>query len=397
MLPLTGCSISQRLAKTSSKIEAEFESARAWEQLPLRTISWNQAVSMIKNNNMALQKMKAQIDRSERDELSIYTEMIPGLSYYGYFTSSINDMVSNVSGADVSSNVNVTFNLPTLTRVPYRVYAAKANTFAAMKALEGKERELLASLYGKVRNREVELKLRALAATVPDASEMERMMATNSNNQADATYWKQVAELLGDFTARWQVLPSSLPRVNASAYSSRLKRMDSLTVCRFALQLERSRMSQYGIALQYLPTVNASLYSPSLFSSSGGTYSGSFLNGDDTRINLSASYRFDTQLTTWNAYKDRKADYENTKREVSAAIMDHKHKLHQLRRSMQDYYSWRSYMQKRMKYLETTPVTTADEQLTRDKGLLDMKRELLSQEKSAIESEVALLVEYGMP
>jgi hypothetical protein len=94
MLPLTGCSISQRLAKTSSKIEAEFESARAWEQLPLRTISWNQAVSMIKNNNMALQKMKAQIDRSEREELSIYTEMIPGLSYYGYFTSSINDMVS---------------------------------------------------------------------------------------------------------------------------------------------------------------------------------------------------------------------------------------------------------------------------------------------------------------
>jgi chromosome segregation ATPase len=173
--------------------------------------------------------------------------------------------------------------------------------------------------------------------------------------------------------------------------------MEALTVCRFALQLERSRMAQYGIALQYLPTVNSSLYSPSLFSSSGGTYSGSFLNGDDTRINLSASYRFDTQLTTWNAYKDRKADYENTKREVSAAIMDHKHKLHQLRRSMQDYYSWRSYMQKRMKYLETTPVTTADEQLTRDKGLLDMKRELLSQEKSAIESEVALLVEYGMP
>lgn len=397
LLPLTGCSIAKRIAKTSSDVEAVFASAKEWEQLPLRTISWNQAISMIRNNNRELKKLNSQIERCERNEMSIYTDMIPGVSFYGYFTSSINDMVKNVSGSDVSSNVNVTFNVPTLTAVPYRVYAAKATTFAIMKNKEGKERELFASLYGKVRNREVDLKLRSLKSDVPDTSDMERMLAANANRQADATYWKQVAELLGDYTARWQILPSSLPRVTMGVYSSRLKKMDPLTVCRFALQIERARMAQYGIAMQYLPTVNASLYSPSLFTSSGGTYSGTFLSGEDTRINLSTSYRFDTQLDIWNSYKDRKAEYENTRLEVAAAVMEHKHKLTQLRRSMQDYFSWRSYMQKRLEYTKSLPVTTADEQIARDKGILDMKRELLSQEKTAIESEVALLVEYGMP
>ena len=53
-------------------------------------------------------------------------------------------------------------------------------------------------------------------------------------------------------------------------------------------------------------------------------------------------------------------------------------------------------MHKRMAYLRETPVTTAEEQIARDTTLLDMQKELISQELAAIESETAVIIEYGL-
>lgn len=384
------------MARTSAEVEDIFAAAREWEQLPLRTISWNQALSMIYNNNAELAKLTASIERSEREELSIYTDMIPGVSYYGYMIKSINDLARQYSSDDMNTTLNVTFNLPSLTNIPYRVYSAAASTFAAIKTKEGKERELLAKLYSQTRMHDLELRKRALENKNPDITPDSRILKEAEHRRTDVSHWSSMAELLGDYSARWRILPDSLPRVSWSTYSSRLNKLDHLTICRFALQLERARLGMYGIALQYLPTINTNLYSPSLFSSSGGTYQGTFLDGEETKINLNLSYRLDTQLDTWHSYKDRKDEYENVKREVSAAIMEHKLKLQQLRRSVQDYNSWRSYMQKRIRYTRETPVTTAEEQLTRDKAVLDMQLELLNQESKAVESESAVLLEYGL-
>ena len=79
---------------------------------------------------------------------------------------------------------------------------------------------------------------------------------------------------------------------------------------------------QYSIALRYLPTLNLNLYSPSLFSSSGGTYSGTFLDMDDTKLNMSLSYSFDTQLRTWNNYRDSKDEYEQKQRAMVGTLME---------------------------------------------------------------------------
>ena len=396
LLTFSSCSLEQRLARTSAEVEDIFASARAWEQLPVRTISWNQALSMIYNNNAELEKLTASIERSEREELSIYTDMIPGVSYYGYMTKSINDLARKYSSDDMNTTLNVTFNLPSITNIPYRVYAAAASTFAAIKTKEGKERELLAKLYSQTRTYDLELRKRALQSKNPDLTDGDRILNEAAHLQADAMHWSAMAEMLGDYSARWRVLPESLPRVRWSDYSGRFNKLDQLTICRFALQLERARLGIYGIALQYLPTINTNLYSPSLFSSSGGTYQGTFLDGEETKINLNISYRLDTQLDTWNSYKDRKDEYERVKREVSTAIMEHKRKLAQLKQSVKDYNSWRSYMQKRIRFTQETPVTTADEQLARDKSVLDMQLEMLSQEAKAVESESAVLLEYGL-
>lgn len=395
VLCLCGCSIEQRLSALSTKIEASYADAREWDQLPIKTISWQQAMSMVQQNNIELKKLSSAIDRYERQGLSIYTDMIPGLSYYGYLTKSIGDL-SGMATDDLNSNVNITFNLPTITNIPYRVYSARASTFAAMKSRELRERDLTSKLYSAVRSRELELKKRQLANLKPDVTEKERMLAESSQRLTDAAHWKNVADILGDYSARWNILPESMPRVKWNRYLPRFSKLSELSIARFAIRLEQARLSQYGVALQYLPTISTNLYSPSLFSSSGGTYEGAFLNGEDTKLNLNLSYTLDTRLSNWNQYLDRKADYENTCREVHASIMDHKHKLMQFKTSMQDYLSWRSYMNKRIEYLEESQPETAEAQIERDATVLDMRMELLSQESKAIESETAVILEYGL-
>lgn len=397
LLALASCSVEQRLAETAAEVEQLFAEARAWEQLPLRTISWHQAISMIYNNNHELKKIDLNIERCERDGLSIYTDMIPGVSYYGYLTKSINDLAKQYSTDDITSNINVTFNLPTITNIPYRVYAAHASTFAAIKSREAKERELMSKLYMNARKRELTVRLRELEASAPDVKEQDRMLAVSKQRTEDAAFWKTMSELLGDSTARWQILPESLPRVKWSYYEKKLSTLDTLTVYRFAIQLEQARMSQYNVAIQYLPTINSNIYSPSLFSSTGGTYQGTFLDGEQTKLNLNVSYTLDTKLSNWNSYQDSKAKYEMAQREVSVAVMDHKQKLLQLQQSVHDYNSWRSYMHKRLDYTQQMPVSTADEHISRDKAIFDMKKELISQEIASVESEAAVVLEYGFP
>lgn len=393
---LVGCSLEQRLDSVSAKIHRQFADSKSWNELPLRVISWEQALAMISRSNLSIADARNSIDDAERQSISVYTEMIPGVSYYGYLTKSIKQLSNDLSVSDLSSDINITFYLPTLTRIPYRLYASHATTFAAMKALEGKQRELAAKLYKQVRTRELELQRRELESKQPDRSEQDRMLDVKNYADADSSHWIAMCEMLGDYSARWQVLPSSVPKLKWSKYESKLNRLDDLIVCMYALRLEQARLAQYQVALTYLPTINTSLYSPSLFSSTGGTYKGSFLSGEDTRLNLSLSYSFDTELTTWNTYQKAKRHYEVVQREVMAGVIDHKMKLQTLRTSVHEYNNWRSYMLKRIDYLQAQPTMTATELIERDKTVLAMKKELISQAITAVESEAALIVEYGV-
>ena len=393
---LSACNLQQRIDKVGDNIHRQFADAQSWEQLPLRVISWEQAVAMMHRNNHALKDIDSQIEDAERDSISVYTDMIPGISYYGFFTKSINKLSNDVSSKDINSEVNITFSLQSLSQVPYRVYAAKARTYSLIKAKEGKEREFISQLYVAVHSRALDLKMREIDELSPDVTEQDRILAKRTNLSADAEHWNTISKLLGDYSARWQILPSSAPRISWAKYEPRLNKLDDLVVCMYALRLEQARLSQYRVALEYLPTINTSLYSPSLFSSSGGTYEGSFLSGEDTRLNLSLSYSLDTQLSDWNSYKRGKEQYEKVKREVAAGIIEHKNKLTTLKASVQEYNNWRSYMNKRIEYLENQPVTAAEELITRDKTVLDMKKELLTQERSVLESEAAVVLEYGL-
>lgn len=392
LLLLPGCSIQERLDKVSDDIVRQYADTQTWDTLPVRVISWNQAVAMMKQNNVDYLRTKKAIEKAERSELSVYTDLIPGLTYYSYFTKSIGDLTSQVNEDDLTQNINVTFHLPTLTQVPYQVYATKAATYATIKALEGKERELIAKLYTLQRKQSINTRKKAQES---QTEPQESPIALKSKND-EITEWMELASILGDYSARWRILPSSVPTFKWSHYRKLTDKLDELVVCKLALELEQARMEQYSIALTFLPTINLSLYSPSLFSSTGGTYSGTFLDKDDTKLNMSLNYTFDTKLRTWNRFCDSKEAYELKRRETSAKIVDLKHKLQLLRKSMDEYYAWRSYMVKQIEHLSTAPAANAAEFLDNEKSIHTMKEELINQEISLVESEAALILQYGM-
>ena len=397
LLCLCGCSLSRHLARVSGRIEKMYSETKDWDSLPERTITWQQALTMLRSGNLDLQEAQDAIEQAERRSLSIYTDLIPGVSYYGYMTRTISQLADPMNSEELSSRINVTFSVPALTQIPYRAYSEKVRTFSAVKAKEGRERELVSRLYQLVRNREVEAAKRALSDKVPEDQKEVIASQQAMQRQVDERYWQEVAGLLGNRTARWYIVPESMPHVRWEDYEPRLDRLGELVVCQFAMRLEQARMTQYGIALQYLPTINTSIYSPSLFSSYGGTYEGTFLNGDDTQLNLSISYGLDTQLTTWDTYQQNKARYEREKIRVADELMEHRNKVQTLRNSMREYTNWRGYMTKRIAYLKSQTPQTAEEFIERSRSVQSMELELLNQEASAIESEAAVVLEYGMP
>lgn len=396
-LLLAACSLDQRLDRVSAEIERVYSQTRLWEQLPERTISWQQALAILRRENPAMQAADSRIEHFEREALSVYTDMIPGVSIYSYFTESIKGITQSLDSDDVRTNINVNFFLPTLTRIPYQVYASKAEVYAAVKAREGTERELISKLYQTVRKHELSRKRRAREKNKPTSLHTaDTPMARVPEQNEQLEYWKEISKLLGDTSARWNILPDSLPRFRWSEYRRKLDTLSPLVVCQHALKLEQARLAQYGVAMEYLPTINTSLYSPSLFTSTGGTYTGTFLDTDDTTLNLSLSYRLDTKLDTWNRYQDNKARYKQVQREIVRSLLEHKQKMALLRQSMDEYYAWRSYLTKRIDYMKNAPADSPETYLEQRQELSSMEDELLNQEEKAIESEAALVLTYGM-
>ena len=392
LIGLQSCSLQEHIDSVTADIARQYADIQTWEKLPLRTISWNQAVAMMKRNNPSYIQAQNTIEEAERNEMSVYTDLIPGVSFYSYFTRSIGDLTNQVNKNDFSNNVNVTFYLPSLTQVPYRIYASKARTYSAIMTLKGKERELASALYTLQRKQQISKRQAELNKQNPD-SQPDYQLRRKENN---ATQWIEIATLLGDFSARWQILPASVPRFSWASYRPLTDKLDELVVCKFALELEQARMQQYSIAITYLPTINMNLYSPSLFSSTGGTYSGTFLDKDDTKLNMSLNYSLDTDLHTWYSYRSSKENYELRKRETTSKLVELKQKLRTLRTSLDEYYAWRGFMTKRMEHLRTAPAANAAEFLENENTLHSMQQELIRQEEAVIESEAALILQYGL-
>ena len=63
---------------------------------------------------------------------------------------------------------------------------------------------------------------------------------------------------------------------------------------------------------------------------------------------------------------------------------------------MEEYTAWRSYMHKQMEHLRSAPAANAEEFIQTETTLQSMEQELLTQEEAAVESEAALILQYGL-
>ena len=95
-------------------------------------------------------------------------------------------------------------------------------------------------------------------------------------------------------------------------------------------------------------------------------------------------------------YRDSKDEYEQKQRAMVGTLMDYKQKLQTLRSSMDEYAAWKSYMHKQMEHLRSAPAANAAEFIQNEQTLHSMQKELLSQEATALESEAALILQYGL-
>lgn len=118
------------------------------------------------------------------------------------------------------------------------------------------------------------------------------------------------AVLMGNMDAQWLVRPETMPRVDWRKYKSASRHLDLLVVTMVAMELEASRLQVLNAKMKFFPSVDINFYSPTLFSSTGGTYQGFFAGAGDMQVNMSLREELDTRLTSWFQYKTAKENHD---------------------------------------------------------------------------------------
>ena len=126
---------------------ARMDAVPDWRQLPRKEISWHQALAMMMERNIDIEKIGAVPQDDENVPfVNVFTQIIPGVNLDWMLTKELSDL-AKVTASDVEYNTNILFNMPSLTQIPFDYYSAKAAVYTAEKTLEMKKRELVARLY----------------------------------------------------------------------------------------------------------------------------------------------------------------------------------------------------------------------------------------------------------
>lgn len=393
-----GCSVSQRIDKAGEEVVKVYDSLPDWEELPVKRITWNQAIDLAMEKNIELRRSRNSIKQAERNVRSVYTDLIPGFNLYATMTEAVRDISYSPNSENMTYNINVLFNLPSISQLPYRVYSAQAELFGIKKAYELKQREITAKIYQHVRNEEIDSQLHELdrASQTREERESTAQIKEEEWRTGRIDAWSKLAALLGSQDARWEIIPETLPKLDQARYEREYVHLDPLVVTQYAMQLEAARMRKYQILMNYLPQINLNLYSPSLFSSTGGTYGGTFLDSSDMQLTTNASLSIDTKLTNWDQFRTAEEEFEFTKEEMRTKLMDRRIQVGKVLKSCREFEIWKSAIAARIDFQSKQPVSSAEELLEKRKTNIEMEREILNQEKRKIGGEAALMIEYGI-
>ena len=282
------CSVDRHMEKKAGELMARMDAVPDWRQLPRKEISWHQALAMMMERNIDLKKSEQSLKTTKRSVINVFTQIIPGVNLDWMLTKELSDL-AKVTASDVEYNTNILFNMPSLTQIPFDYYSAKAAVYTAEKTLEMKKRELVARLYQQVLSyRNAQLSYNNQLSSLPyddDGVQKKKLDLERERNLNEIS--QGFAVLLGNMDARWLVKPETMPRLDWGRYRAASRQLDLLVVTMVAMELEASRLQVLNAKLKFFPSVDINFYSPTLFSSTGGTYGGFFAGAGDMKVNMS--------------------------------------------------------------------------------------------------------------
>lgn len=393
---IAACSVEQRVTGARGELMEQYRKLPEWEAMPQKPLSWAKAVHLLEKNNLDLQRCRNSVKEAERQRDRVYTDFIPMVDIGHYYTSTL--IKSDTSAPSYGSfDVNVLFSIPSLMRLPVDHYTRSLELFKAQQDLRLKKRELAARLWQQFREADIaQRKIRTDDAS-PEVREGDRQLRRRERELQQRDREQKLCALLNDYSARWTPEPSTLPRLQWSDYRKKADTPDELTQITMALTLEVARLQKLGVAVRYLPDFHVNFFSPSLFSSSGGS-TGGFMSGDtDVRINLNTYLQLDTRLEIWSEWARAKENYHLVQQELTHNMHEYRNKMKLLLDSWKTYDDWRLSTQDYIRFRRTQGGCTPEELSKLYAEDLELQKEILDQESKNVERECALIQEYGLP
>lgn len=397
LLSLSSCSIEKRIERKTNELADQLAKEPQWEQLPQETITWNQALERAMKDNLDIKRGLLAVKDSENRVMDLYTDFIPGINLDALLTKDIKSL-GQIKSTDVERRMNILFNIPSLTQIPYNYYSAKASVFQSKMSMELKRRELISRLYKACQ----EYKFAS------NSYEIERMSIPYDDDGTQKTRiekdWEakrktissQLSSLIGNINKRWYIQMDTVPVLDWDKYKKASTRLDQYVLSLMAMELEGARLGIIGIKMQYFPELNVNFYSPSLFSSTGGTYGGFFSGSGDTMVNMSLSMKVDTQLRVWNQLKSAQASYKLLQQEIRIRMLERREKVKLLIKSREDFESWSKVSKKYATFLQGTCPKDSEEYKKNQQDVIARFKDVNSNETKNAETEAALILEYGL-
>lgn len=392
----TSCSLEKHMERKTGELIKKMDTVPEWSQLPRQEISWNQAVALMMERNIDLKKSEQSLKTTKRAVVNVFTQIIPGVNLDWMLTKELSDL-SKVTADDVEYNTNILFNMPSITQIPFDYYSAKAAVYTAEKTLEMKKRELISRLYQQTisyRNAQISYNNQLKSLPYDDDGVQRKKLDKEWKKSLDEIS-QGFATLLGSMEARWLIKPETMPRLDWEKYKAASKKLDLLVVTMAAMELEASRLQVLNARMNFFPSVDINFYSPSLFSSTGGTYGGFFAGAGDMQVNMSLREELDTRLTSWFQYKSAKESHDLMQRSVVMDLQKRRIKIATLLESRRRYELWRGVLLKEIAFKESRLSASGDEYLEQMKDIRKMYTDLDNEAAKNAEVEAALIMEYG--
>lgn len=392
----TSCSVDKHMERKTVELMDKMAAIPNWDELPRREISWDTAMAVMMEGNLDLKRSEQALRATERSVISVYTQVIPGVNLDWMLTKELSEL-TRVTAQDVEYNTNILFNMPSLTQIPFDYYSAKSAVYTARKTLEMKKRELVSRLYRQVlsyQNACVSHKNRLDAVPYDDDGVQKKLIQDDWEKRVSEIS-QGFAVLMGNMDAQWLVRPETMPRVDWRKYKSASRHLDLLVVTMVAMELEASRLQVLNAKMKFFPSVDINFYSPTLFSSTGGTYQGFFAGAGAMQVNMSLREELDTRLTSWFQYKTAKENHDLMQKKVVMDLQQRRIKVAALMESRKRFEIWKKVILKEIEFKKSRMALSGKEYLAQRKDIKTMHENLDAEAAKNAEVEAALIMEYG--